>query len=233
MGGEEQLALKLRTKDAKYGRHGLISRFFIKGDWQMGRPFMMNCKFGVLQYVLVKIIATIVVVVLQSLGKYHPEDWSWDSPAIYMVILINVRWVPSSSLNLSSWQSFIIFCVFQHCTRNVLFGQAVLCNQGWFEGMESFVEVPLHQGNCEFLIPHEGLSSNDFHNCSTCWLCATSWTLIILCNNLDWSDIFSILPGFRSSLRFGKASLFRCFTILACLAKLVVGTPSMFQMDFR
>ena len=105
MGGEEQLALKLRTKDAKYGRHGLISRFFIKGDWQMGRPFMMNCKFGVLQYVLVKIIATIVVVVLQSLGKYHPEDWSWDSPAIYMVILINVRWVPSSSLNLSSWHS--------------------------------------------------------------------------------------------------------------------------------
>ena len=105
MGGEEQLALKLRTKDAKYGRHGLISRFFIKGDWQMGRPFMMNCKFGVLQYVLVKIIATIVVVVLQSLGKYHPEDWSWDSPAIYMVILINVRWVPLSFLNLSSWHS--------------------------------------------------------------------------------------------------------------------------------
>ena len=93
LGGEEQLALKLRTRDAKYGRHGLISRFFIKGDWQMGRPFMMNCKFGVLQYVLVRIIATIVMVVLQSLGKYHPEDWSWDSPAIYMVILINVRWV--------------------------------------------------------------------------------------------------------------------------------------------
>ncbi|KAL3764344.1 hypothetical protein ACHAW5_003480 [Stephanodiscus triporus] len=90
LGGEEQLALKLRTRDAKYGRHGLISRFFIKGDWQMGRPFMMNCKFGVLQYVLVRIIATIVMVVLQSLGKYHPEDWSWDSPAIYMVILINV-----------------------------------------------------------------------------------------------------------------------------------------------
>jgi len=74
----------------------------------MGRPFMMHCKVGVLQYVLVKIIATIVVVVLQSLGKYHPEDWSWDSPAIYMVILINVRWVPLSSLNLSSWHSLII-----------------------------------------------------------------------------------------------------------------------------
>ncbi len=95
LGGEEQLALNLRSKDAKYGRHGLISRFFFKGDWQMGRPFMMNCKFGVLQYVLVKIIATIVVVVLESLGKYHQEDWSWLSPAIYMVILINVRWASS------------------------------------------------------------------------------------------------------------------------------------------
>ncbi|KAL3806476.1 hypothetical protein ACHAXA_006999 [Cyclostephanos tholiformis] len=90
LGGEDQLALKLRTKDAKYGRHGFISRFFIKGDWQMGRPFMMNCKFGVLQYVLVKIIATIVVVLLQSLGKYHEEDWSWDTLPIYMVILENL-----------------------------------------------------------------------------------------------------------------------------------------------
>jgi hypothetical protein len=130
LGGEEQLALKLGTKDARYGRHGLISRFFFKGDWQMGRPFMMNCKFGVLQYVLVKIIATIVVVVLQSLGKYHEEAWSWDTLPIYMLILENVRWVSITNFFSSVPSSHHFYTIFQHRVCNVLFDQAVLCDQG-------------------------------------------------------------------------------------------------------
>ena len=96
----------------------------------MGRPFMMNCKFGVLQYVLVKIIATIVVVVLQSLGKYHEEAWSWDTLPIYMLILENVRWVSITNFFSSVPSSHHFYAIFQHRVCNVLFDQAVLCDQG-------------------------------------------------------------------------------------------------------
>lgn len=87
LGGEEQLALKLRTKDAKHGRHGFLLRWC--GEWQMGRPFMINCKYGVLQYVLVKIIATIVVIVLRSLGKFDTGAWGWDSAYTYIAVIMN------------------------------------------------------------------------------------------------------------------------------------------------
>lgn len=110
LGGEEELALKLRTKDAKYGRHGIFGRIF--KEWQMGRPFMMNCKYGVLQYVLVKIIATIVVIVLQSLGKYNPGDWSWDSAYLYLAIIMNFS------------IGYALYCLVK--VRPILFGQIVL-----------------------------------------------------------------------------------------------------------
>jgi len=79
LGGEEQLALALRTKDADYGKHSIPFRF-VCIEWPMGCPFMMNCKYGVLQYGLVKIVATILVVVLQSVGKLDSGTWAWDSP---------------------------------------------------------------------------------------------------------------------------------------------------------
>ena len=85
LGGEEQLALTLRTKDADYGKHSIPFRF-VCIEWPMGRPFMMNCKYGVLQYGLVKIIATILVVLLQSVGKLDSGTWAWDSPWIYIAL---------------------------------------------------------------------------------------------------------------------------------------------------
>lgn len=89
LGGEEQLALTLRTKDANYGKHSIPFRF-VCIEWPMGRPFMMNCKYGVLQYVLVKIVATILVVVLQSVGKLDSGTWAWDSPWMYIALSLNV-----------------------------------------------------------------------------------------------------------------------------------------------
>lgn len=88
MGGDEQLALRLRTKDPKLGQHGFFGRLF--GSWAMGRPFVLNCKYGVLQYVLVKIFATIAVIVLKSLGKFTSGDWGWNSSYTYIAIILNV-----------------------------------------------------------------------------------------------------------------------------------------------
>ncbi|KAL7550412.1 hypothetical protein ACHAWF_013650 [Thalassiosira exigua] len=89
LGGEDQLALTLRTKDPSHGRH-VFPFSFLCGQWRMGRPFAINCKYGVLQYVLVKILATIVVVVLQGAGKYEEGRWAWDSAYAYVAVVMNV-----------------------------------------------------------------------------------------------------------------------------------------------
>ena len=52
LGGEDQLALTLRTKDAKYGRHVFIFKYICR-EWQLGRSFMINCKYGVVSLYLV------------------------------------------------------------------------------------------------------------------------------------------------------------------------------------
>lgn len=89
LGGEDQLALKLRVKDAKYGRHGPPFRFVCR-EWQMGRAFMTNCKYGVLQNVLVKVIATVLVIVLKAKGKWETGDWSWGSSWAYISVIMNL-----------------------------------------------------------------------------------------------------------------------------------------------
>eukprot|EP00580_Thalassiosira_gravida_P005557 CAMPEP_0201653626 /NCGR_PEP_ID=MMETSP0493-20130528/45082_1 /ASSEMBLY_ACC=CAM_ASM_000838 /TAXON_ID=420259 /ORGANISM="Thalassiosira gravida, Strain GMp14c1" /LENGTH=263 /DNA_ID=CAMNT_0048130163 /DNA_START=55 /DNA_END=842 /DNA_ORIENTATION=- len=55
LGGEQTLSQKLVTKPPSHGHHGPIFGHIFR-PWTMGRPFMINCKYGVLQYVLVKII---------------------------------------------------------------------------------------------------------------------------------------------------------------------------------
>ncbi|KAL7535564.1 hypothetical protein ACHAXR_006576 [Thalassiosira sp. AJA248-18] len=89
LGGDDQLALKLRTNNTNHGQHPFPFRLVFE-DWQMGRPFMMNCKYGVLQYVLVKTIATIAVITLQSLGKYNTGVWAWDSAWMYIALSLNL-----------------------------------------------------------------------------------------------------------------------------------------------
>jgi hypothetical protein len=114
LGGEDELVLKLRRKDASYGHHPLPFKMFL-GEWKMGRQFMMNCKYGVvsqlfsgssnnsvkcsnrvpllsfqLQYVLVKIIATIVIIPLQAKGHYNSGEWSWTSSYAYIAVIMNI-----------------------------------------------------------------------------------------------------------------------------------------------
>ena len=43
-----------------------------------------------LQYVLVKILSTIAVIVLGSLGLFHAGVWSWNSGYAYIAIVMNL-----------------------------------------------------------------------------------------------------------------------------------------------
>ncbi|KAL9179952.1 hypothetical protein ACHAXT_007922 [Thalassiosira profunda] len=89
LGGDDQLALTLRTKDGKHGHHPLPFRCICK-EWQMGRQFLINCKYGVLQYVLVKILATIAVIILSAKGMWNSGTWAWDSAWTYIAVSMNV-----------------------------------------------------------------------------------------------------------------------------------------------
>mmetsp|Transcript_14687 Transcript_14687/g.28285 ORF Transcript_14687/g.28285 Transcript_14687/m.28285 type:complete len:501 (+) Transcript_14687:92-1594(+) len=89
LGGEENLALALRTKNGSYGSHVFVFKLVCK-EWNMGREFMMNCKYGVLQYVLIKTLATIVVFILESKGLFQPGVWSWGSAYGYIAVTMNI-----------------------------------------------------------------------------------------------------------------------------------------------
>ena len=88
-GGEDQLSDKLRMKDPKFGKHNCLVRSQC-GNWQMGRPFLMNCKYGVLQFVFFKIVTTFIVIILHSQDSFHKGEWGWNSAYTYLAVIMNV-----------------------------------------------------------------------------------------------------------------------------------------------
>lgn len=96
LGGEDQCIERMSCKDAKYGKHGyIISTLFISSNWSMGRQFVLNCKYGVLQLVLVKLVGTIIMVSLQARGKYHPKlGIGIKSPSLYVgsIMIISITY---------------------------------------------------------------------------------------------------------------------------------------------
>jgi hypothetical protein len=91
-GGEDQLVDKLRMKDPSYGEHRIFScqKQQQRRHWQMGRPFLLNCKYGVLQFVFFKIITTIIVIVLHSLDDFHKGSKRWNSSFIALAVIMNL-----------------------------------------------------------------------------------------------------------------------------------------------
>ena len=56
---------------------------------QWTSPFFVQCKFGVLQYVLLKFISALFVVVLEKLGWYKEGDFTPKGGYLYVCILTN------------------------------------------------------------------------------------------------------------------------------------------------
>jgi len=89
LGGEEELAETLRGKDAHYGRHHACFAWVFP-SWRMGEEFMLECKWGVLQYVLVKTMATTAIVILQPFHLYGEGSFDFNKAYIYLTILLNI-----------------------------------------------------------------------------------------------------------------------------------------------
>ena len=135
LGGEESLILMLKDKSPTRGFHMWGLQFFIK-PWIMGQPvrktvyeraekgrshrsvkrvhwmspFFIRCKFGVLQYVLLKLVSALVVLLLEWKGLYKEGDFSWSSGYLYICILTNLS------------QCWALYCMifFYYATKNEL-----------------------------------------------------------------------------------------------------------------
>ena len=89
LGGEDSLIAKLRAKDPHHSHHQSVFSLFF-GSWEMGRPFMLHCKYGVLQYVVLKCICTIAMVILEEFGLYGEGTYSFAAGYLYISTVINI-----------------------------------------------------------------------------------------------------------------------------------------------
>jgi len=92
LGGEDRMAALLSRKDSHYGNHGrFLTTVFRMKRWRMGRDFLLKIKHGVLQYVVVKTISTLLVTfVFLPSGIYGEGKFSWSSAYTYTTFILNV-----------------------------------------------------------------------------------------------------------------------------------------------
>ncbi|KAL7548431.1 hypothetical protein ACHAWF_011721 [Thalassiosira exigua] len=90
MGGEDRMAELLGRKEARLGGHGRwISK--VMPRWEMGKPFLLQIKRGVLQYVVVKTFFTLLTTfVLLPSGNWGEGSFSPDSAYLYVAFVLNL-----------------------------------------------------------------------------------------------------------------------------------------------
>jgi len=73
-------------------------------------PFFVRCKFGVLQYVLLKFVTAIAIMILERIGLYHEGDFSPWGAYFYICFLTNLS------------QCWALYCLvfFYYATHNEL-----------------------------------------------------------------------------------------------------------------
>jgi len=63
---------------------------FYKGDLPKGKEFLKFCKFGTLQYCVVRPLTTLIAIVLNLMGLYHEATFGVRSSWMYLVIIMNI-----------------------------------------------------------------------------------------------------------------------------------------------
>ncbi|KAL9182898.1 hypothetical protein ACHAXT_004177 [Thalassiosira profunda] len=90
LGGEDRMADLLSRKDAHLGGHGKLASKVL-GHWEMGKDFLLKIKHGVLQYVVVKTIMTLLTTfLLLPSGWYGEGSFSFSSAYVYTTALLNL-----------------------------------------------------------------------------------------------------------------------------------------------
>ena len=96
LGGQEALVRTFRQKareDPEHaehlGQHG-FPLSLVLDPWPLGIEYMLQCKHGVLQYVVVKTVATTCIFAFQSLGVYGEGDFRWNVAYPYIAFFLNI-----------------------------------------------------------------------------------------------------------------------------------------------
>jgi len=88
LGGEDTLSQILQDKDRHYGDHPPFPKWIFP-SWEMGYDFMIRCKYGVLQYVVAKILATLITATLEPIGMFNEGEFDWTKGYVYVSFIIN------------------------------------------------------------------------------------------------------------------------------------------------
>ena len=90
LGGEEGLIHILEGKDnPELGRHTFPLRLILD-EWELGEDFMLQCKHGVLQYVVFKVFSTCLTVLFEFIGVYGEGEFHWMVAYPYLVVFQNM-----------------------------------------------------------------------------------------------------------------------------------------------
>ncbi|EEC44214.1 predicted protein, partial [Phaeodactylum tricornutum CCAP 1055/1] len=110
LGGEEALILLLKDKSPTRGVHMWGLQYCGLKPWLMGQPVRRSCKFGVLQYVLLKFFFSIAVMILERHGLYKEGNFTYKGGYLYICVLTNIS------------QCWALYCLifFYYATKNEL-----------------------------------------------------------------------------------------------------------------
>jgi len=91
LGGQEALVRTLESKREAHpnlGKHSWPLNQLLH-DWQLGTEFMLQCKHGVLQYVVVKTAATVLTYMFEITGSYGEGKFQWNTAYPYLAFVLN------------------------------------------------------------------------------------------------------------------------------------------------
>jgi len=89
LGGEDELIrLSLRRNEPEKEHHIWPMQYFLK-QWRTGKQFVVRCKLGTLQYVVIKIFITITTFILEATNKYDEGNLSPNSSYLYIALIGN------------------------------------------------------------------------------------------------------------------------------------------------
>lgn len=89
LGDESHIIFILKEKQSERGAHQWPISLFLS-PWIMGYEFLMKCKFGVLQYVVLKISTGVMIVVLETFNLYGEGQFRFDRGFVYMCTINNL-----------------------------------------------------------------------------------------------------------------------------------------------
>ena len=88
LGGQDSLIQILQNKDPRYGYHKFPISLVLQ-PWVVGEEFLLQCKHGVLQYVVFKTTATILIFICEYCGVYGEGHFEWFVAYPYLCFFQN------------------------------------------------------------------------------------------------------------------------------------------------